>query len=72
MSNNNITAKKWRVEYDNEVGQDDEGFGEWWEVTDGDKSFKSTNEKGANWLADILNTAEDVVSQYAKVKKLLE
>lgn len=46
---------KWTIEYDNDTGQDDGGFWEWWKVTNGDKSFKSDDEDDAKWLAEVLN-----------------
>lgn len=46
---------KWKIEYDNDTGQNDEGFWEWWTVTDGTRRFKSDNEADAVWLAMILN-----------------
>lgn len=54
----------WKVEYDNDTGPNDEGFSEWWTVTNGDKSFKSSSEPDAHWLCHLLN---DIASK-AKVK----
>lgn len=45
----------WKIEYDNDTGNDDGGFWEWWTVTDGAKSFKSDTEDDAKWLCDLLN-----------------
>ena len=45
----------WTIEYDNDTGPMDEGFWEWWTVTDGTKSFKCNSESEAKWLCDILN-----------------
>ena len=58
-----MSDEKWNVFYDNDVGADDEGFWEWWEVVDADdqysndieKRFKCDREEDAEWLADILN-----------------
>lgn len=47
---------RWKIEYDNDTGPSDEGFWEWWTVTDGDKSFKCDDEADAKWLCDLLNT----------------
>lgn len=47
---------KWSVEYDNDAN-DDGGFREWWNVTNGARSFKCASEDDANWLADTLNRA---------------
>lgn len=45
----------WKIEYDNGTGPNDEGFWEWWTVTDGESSFQSRNEEDATWLCEILN-----------------
>jgi len=47
--------KKWTVEYDNDTGIGDEGFYQWWEITDGDKTFTCNDGKDAEWLCYILN-----------------
>ena len=49
MKNNN-----WTIEYDNDTGDDDGGFWEWWTVTDGNRSFKCDSEADAKWLCSIL------------------
>lgn len=46
---------QWTVTYRNDVGSDDEGFWEWWEVSDGNKTFRTEEEEDAKWLADLLN-----------------
>lgn len=45
----------WKIEYDNDTGPNDEGFEEWWTVTNGESSFRSRNEEDAQWLCEILN-----------------
>ena len=45
----------WAVEYHNDTGPTDEGYWEWWTVTDGEKSFKSDDEHDAKWLCTLLN-----------------
>jgi hypothetical protein len=45
----------WTVEYTNDVGADDEGFWEWWEITNGEKAFKSDTKDDAEFLCDLLN-----------------
>lgn len=42
---------KWRIEYDNDTGPSDEGFWEWWTVTDGTRSFKCDTEVTPNGSA---------------------
>lgn len=46
---------KWKIEYDNDTGSGDEGFWEWWTVSDGTRSFKCNSEDDAEWLAETLN-----------------
>ena len=48
--------KGWIVKYDNDTGDYDESFWEWWEVTNGSVAYKSSYEKDAEWLCDILNS----------------
>lgn len=49
---------KWTVDYDNDVGPYDEGFWEWWTVSNGVKSFKCDSKDDADWLCSILNSLE--------------
>jgi len=44
----------WQIEYENNVTFDG-GFWEWWEVSDGSKTFKCNNHEDAEWLCGILN-----------------
>lgn len=46
--------KEWAIEYDNDVGRDDESFSESWTVTDGERSFRCNNEGDARWLKEQL------------------
>jgi len=46
---------KWKVEYDNDSGARDEGFYEWWTVTDGTTSYDASSEEAAKKLAAHLN-----------------
>ena len=50
---------KWKIEYSNDVGPNDEGFWEWWEVSDGDRVFKSNSKEKAEWLCALLNKTEE-------------
>lgn len=36
----------WKIEYDNDTGSNDEGFWEWWSVTNGEHSYIAKTEKG--------------------------
>jgi hypothetical protein len=49
---------KWRIEHDSDTGPSDEGYWEWWDVTDGERSFRCTEEADAKWLYDLLNSHE--------------
>ena len=49
---------KWKVDYDNDVGPNDESFWEWWEVTDGTRTFKCDKSEDADFLCDLLNEYE--------------
>ena len=40
----------WEIKYENDTGFNDETFTEWWEVTNGEKSFVSKSKKDAEWL----------------------
>ena len=51
----------WKVDYDNDTGPRDEGFSEWWTVTNGDKYFTSRSESDAIWLCDLLNERDEDV-----------
>ena len=46
----------WTIEYENDVGPNDEGFWCWWNVTDGTRTFEANTEEDAKWLCDLLNT----------------
>lgn len=46
---------KWTIEYYNDTGPNDEGFWEWWDVTNGKRSFKTDTEDDAKWLCAFLN-----------------
>jgi hypothetical protein len=52
-----MTRKVWRIEYDNDTGPGDEGFCEWWNVTDGEATFRTHVEEDAKWLKDVLDAA---------------
>jgi len=45
----------YKVEYDSDCGIDDEGFVEWWDVTDDDQCFRCNSESEANWLVALIN-----------------
>ena len=45
----------WKAEYNNDTGYTDESFWEWWEVTNGEKIFKTDEKSHAEWLCSLLN-----------------
>lgn len=49
---------KWTIEHDNDTGPNDESYHEWWMISNGDKSFKCTDEADAKWLCAALNVYE--------------
>jgi len=49
---------EWEIVYDNDTGPSDEGFWEWWSVTDGEKAFKCCSEADAEWLLSIILEAD--------------
>lgn len=50
-----MSEGQWRIEYENDTGPNDEGFFQWWVVTDGQRSFRSNAATEAGWLCEILN-----------------
>lgn len=56
----------WTVEYNNDVGPDDEGFWEWWTVSNGSMVFKCDSEADAEWLCVCLNSVEFTHKEGAK------
>ncbi len=44
----------WIKEYDNDTGNNNESFYEWWNVTDGEKSFRCNSERDADYLLSQL------------------
>lgn len=46
---------KWSIKYNNDTGPLDEGFSEWWTVTDGNMEFICHDENHANWLRNFLD-----------------
>lgn len=46
---------KWRIEYDNDTGANDDYFHEHWDVTDGVTTFGCESEEDAEWLVVVLD-----------------
>jgi hypothetical protein len=55
---------KWIIEYGNNTGFEDEGFWEWWTVTNGARSFKCDSEDDALFLRAALEQAAEPVMIY--------
>ncbi len=55
MTDQNQLLRKWRIDYDNDTGNNDGGFWEWWTLTDGVRSFKCDSEADAQWLHAALS-----------------
>ena len=50
---------KWKIEYDNDIGPSEDGYSEWWCVTDGNRSYQTNSEEDARWLCDALTRGEE-------------
>lgn len=50
----------WKVEYDNDTGPNDEGFCEWWTITNGEKTFTTHSKPNATWLCHLLNSIAEL------------
>lgn len=53
-----MVMDKWKVEYGNHTCVNDDGFFEFWEVSDGETTFTSEKESDAVWLCNLLNSIE--------------
>lgn len=49
----------WQIIYNNDSGPDDDGFWEWWDVTDGNRSFRCDSEEDAKWLVENLSRSKE-------------
>lgn len=49
---------KWKVEYDNDTGPNDDNYYQFWTISDGNKVFTCYNEEDADWLCKLLNNNE--------------
>lgn len=63
---------RWRVEYNNDTGLDDESFDEWWEVTDGTTIFKANQQEHAHWLCARLNENKRLMEAVASARNALQ
>ena len=46
---------RWVILYDNGTGPSDEGYYEWWSVTDGERLYRCNSEADAAFLCETLN-----------------
>lgn len=49
----------WQIIYNNDTGPDDDGFWVWWDVTDGNRSFRCDSENDAKWLLENLSRSKE-------------
>lgn len=49
-----MATVNWRIEYDNDTGAGDEGFAEYWTVTNGTVAFRTSDEDAAKRLVALL------------------
>lgn len=54
---NNLIVNTWRIEHCNTVDPYDGHLHEWWNVTNGTRSFRCNSKEDAEWLRDTLFTA---------------
>lgn len=52
-------TEAWAIEYDNDTGSGDEYFVEWFNVTNGEKSFRCNSKEDAEFLLASLSPAGD-------------
>lgn len=50
---------EWKIEYENDTGNNDESYYEWWNVTNGDKYFRCKTEEDANFLLAQLSLQQE-------------
>jgi predicted secreted hydrolase len=48
----------WEVTHASDTGPDDDYYHEWWEVSNGTRTFKCEVKADAEWLCAALNTLE--------------
>lgn len=66
---------KWTIESENDTGLSDEGYWQWWTVSDGEKSYKcESSEADATWLCNLLNSepSEHAAQADARIAELEE
>lgn len=56
----------WKIEYDNDTGPNDEGFWEWWTVSNHEYSFKCSSEEEAEFLKRQLSMVWQPISTAPK------
>ena len=51
--------EKYVIEYGNDTGPTDDFFIEWWDVSNGNRSFRCNSKSDAEWLCNLLNSISD-------------
>jgi hypothetical protein len=64
-------AEAWVIEYDNDTGSGDEYFVEWFNVTNGEKSFRCNSKEDAEFLLASLSPGVEDGSGWVKVEDRL-
>lgn len=49
-----IRPTGWRVEHASDMDPETGVYTEWWEITDGSKTFRTHEKHDAEWLRDVL------------------
>jgi len=63
----------WRIEYDNDTGAGDEGFWQWWTVTNNVQSYRVTSsEDDAKELLAKLESHAALVASERRLREALE
>lgn len=63
----------WTVTYNNDTGPNDEGYFEWWDISDGNVTFQANDQHSAQWLCDQLNLQkEEAAAENMRLRAALE
>jgi hypothetical protein len=46
----------WKLDWDTDVGPDDDYYIEWWTVSRGEQIFRCDSKTDAEWLCNLLNS----------------
>lgn len=67
-----VKRAEWTITYENDTGPDDDGFWEWWTVSNGTTSFECDSKADAEWLRNILTLCVDYELVMESTSLLLE